>query len=263
MDITTTVPTITQRLRKIACGLHKFTGTALLLLVLIGLWQAVHIKVGADALSSPGATLLKLIHMLASGELNVHIVATAKALVYALALSILGGVGLGVLLGVHRLSGAVAEPILLNLYSIPKVTLYPLVLLIFGLGLSAKVAFGVMHGLVPIMIFTMNAIRQLRPVYLRTAKTLHMPLPQTLWHVLLPAILPEVMAGLRLGFALTLLGVLIGEMFASQRGLGYVIVNAMGLGDIASVMAVALLLTICAVSCNALFIVCGRRLAHG
>jgi NitT/TauT family transport system permease protein len=250
------------RLRKIARSLQKFTGTAVLLLVLIGLWQAVHAAVGADAFTSPGATALKLGHMLASGELNVHIIATAKALAYALVLSILGGVALGVLLGVHRLTGAVAEPILLNLYSIPKVTLYPLVLLIFGLGLSAKVAFGVMHGLVPIMIFTMNAIRQLRPVYLRTAKTLHMPLPQTLWHVLLPAILPEVAAGLRLGFALTLLGVLIGEMFASQRGLGYVIVNAMSLGDIASVMAVALLLTICAVSCNALFIVCGRRLAH-
>jgi NitT/TauT family transport system permease protein len=242
--------------------LQKFAGTAILLLVLIGLWQAVHAMVGADALSSPWATLQKLGQMLASGELNTHIAATAKALAYALVLAILGGVALGVLLGVHRLTGAVAEPILLNLYSIPKVTLYPLVLLIFGLGLSAKVAFGVMHGLVPIMIFTMNAIRQLRPVYLRTAKTLHMPLPQTLWHVLLPAILPEVAAGLRLGFSLTLLGVLIGEMFASQRGLGYVIINAMSLGDIATVMAVALLLTIFAVSCNALFIVCGRRLRH-
>ena len=243
-------------------GLRKYAGTAMLLLVLVVIWQGVHMRVGADALSSPAATALKLFHLLASGELNRHIGATAKALAYALVLSLLGGVALGVLLGVQRLTGAVAEPILLNLYSIPKVTLYPLVLLIFGLGLSAKIAFGVMHGLIPIMIFTMNAIRQLRPVYLRAAKAMHVPLRQTVLHVLLPAILPEVVAGLRLGFSLTLLGVLIGEMFASQRGLGYVIINAMSLGDIATVMAVALLLTICAISCNALFLLFDRRLKH-
>ncbi|RXZ39052.1 ABC transporter permease subunit [Oxalobacteraceae bacterium CAVE-383] len=246
-----------------AAKLRKLGGVGLMLAILIALWQAVHMLVGADALSSPWSTLLKLAGMLAGGELTAHIAATAAALAYALALSIVGGVALGLLLGAHRLTGAVAEPILLNLYSIPKVTLYPLVLLVFGLGLSAKVAFGVMHGLAPIAIFTMNAIRQLRPVYLRTAKTLHMPWPQTLRHVLLPAILPELASGLQLGFALTLLGVLIGEMFASQRGLGYVIVNAMNLGDTATVMAVALLLTLCAVSCNALFIVWGRRLRQG
>jgi NitT/TauT family transport system permease protein len=247
----------------LAARLRKIAGVAALILVLAGIWQAVHGMVGADALSSPWATLQKLAHMLAGGELNTHIAATATALAYALALSIVGGVALGTLLGAHSLTGEVAEPILLNLYSIPKVTLYPLVLLVFGLGLSAKVAFGVVHGLAPIAIFTMNAIRQLRPVYLRTAKTLHMTVPQTLRHVLLPAILPELASGLQLGFALTLLGVLIGEMFASQRGLGYVIVNAMNLGDTATVMAVALLLTLCAVSCNALFIVWGRRLRQG
>lgn len=94
---------------------------------------------------------------------------------------------------------------------------------------------------------------------MRTAKTLHMSWPQTLRHVLLPAILPELASGLQLEFALTLIGVLIGDMLASQRGLGYVIVNAMNLGDTATVMAVVLL-TLCAVSYNALFIVWGRRL---
>jgi NitT/TauT family transport system permease protein len=243
-------------------SIQKSAGTVLLLIALILLWQLTHLAVGAGALTSPWVTLTKLAGMLASGELNPHIAETATALVYALVLALVGGIALGVLLGVHRLSGNVAEPILLNLYSIPKVTLYPLVLLIFGLGLSAKVAFGVMHGLIPILVFTMNAIRQMRPVYLRASKTMHVPLHQTVLHVLLPAILPEVIAGLRLGFSLTLLGVLIGEMFASQRGLGYVITNAMGLGDIATIMAVALLLTVFAVTCNALFMLFDRRLHH-
>jgi NitT/TauT family transport system permease protein len=242
--------------------MQKFSGTLIVVLALIGLWQLVHLMVGADALTSPWVTVQKLIQMLVSGELNAHIAETGLALGYALVLALLGGIALGVLLGVHRMSGAVAEPILLNLYSIPKVTLYPLVLLIFGLGLSAKVAFGVMHGLIPILVFTMNAIRQMRPVYLRAARTMHVPPHRIVLHVLLPAVLPEVIAGLRLGFSLTLLGVLIGEMFASQSGLGYVITNAMGLGDIATIMAVALLLTIFAVACNALFMLFDRRMHH-
>ncbi|RXZ32764.1 ABC transporter permease subunit [Oxalobacteraceae bacterium CAVE-383] len=243
-------------------SIKKSRGTALVLIALVLLWQLMHAIVGAGALTSPWVTLVKLCSMLASGELNPHMFETGKALLYALVLALAGGIALGILLGLHRLSGNVAEPILLNLYSIPKVTLYPLILLVFGLGLSAKVAFGVMHGLIPILIFTMNGIRQMRPVYLRAAKTMHVPLRQTVLHVLLPAILPEVISGLRLGFSLTLLGVLIGEMFASQRGLGYLITNAMGLGDIATIMAVALLLTVFAVFCNALFMQFDRRVHH-
>ncbi|MDB5774572.1 MAG: nitrate transporter permease [Herbaspirillum sp.] len=243
-------------------SIRKSGGTALVLIGLMLLWQSMHMMVGAGALTSPWVTVVKLAGMLASGELNAHMLETGKALLYALVLALAGGIVLGVALGMHRLSGNVAEPILLNLYSIPKVALYPLILLVFGLGLSAKVAFGVMHGLIPILVFTMNGIRQMRPVYLRTARTMRMPLHRTVLHVLLPAVLPEVISGLRLGFSLTLLGVLIGEMFASQSGLGYLITNAMGLGDIASIMAVALLLTVFAVVCNGLFMLFDRRVHH-
>ena len=68
----------------------------------------------------------------------------------------------GLALGAHRLSGEVAEPILVALYSIPKITLYPVILLLFGLGISAKIAFGVIHGIIPVILFTMNAVRNIR-----------------------------------------------------------------------------------------------------
>ena len=67
---------------------------------------------------------------------------------------------LGLALGAHRLSGEVAAPILVALYSIPKITLYPVILLLFGLGISAKIAFGVIHGIIPVIMFTMNARAQ-------------------------------------------------------------------------------------------------------
>ena len=168
----------------------------------------------------------------------------------------------GVTLGLGRLAGDVAEPILVTLYSIPKIVLYPLILLCFGLGISAKVAFGVMHELIPIALFSMNAIRQMKPVYRRTSQVLRLTTLQTALTVIVPAILPEIISGVRLGFSLTLLGVLIGEMFASQRGLGFLLTSAINLGQIDTIMAIALLLTVFAIACNALLMMFDRHLTH-
>lgn len=223
------------------------------------IWQCLHWMVGGDALASPVQAITTLVAMAQTSDFWLHIFETAKALVYALFIAMIGGLVAGLLLGINRLARDVTEPILLNLYAIPKVTLYPLVLLIFGLGTSAKVAFGVMHGIIPIMVFTMSAIRQMRPVLLRASQSMRLTRRQSIVHIVLPAILPDVISGLRLAFSLTLLGVLIGEMFASQRGLGFLLTNAMNLGDIRTIMAVALLLTVFALSCNGALMYLGRR----
>ena len=242
--------------------MKRFLDPLLVALVIVVCWQCLHWAIGKHSLSSPLSTLEALVQMLGTEAFWGNVAETARALVYALVIALIGGVALGVLFGISRMSGRVAEPILLNLYSLPKVSLYPLVLLVFGLGLSAKVAFGVMHGLIPILMFTMNAIRQMRPVYLRASKTMRLSFFRTIVHVVLPAIFPEVVAGLRLGFSLTLLGVLIGEMFASQRGLGYMLTSAMNLGDIRTIMAVALFLTVFALACNGLLMMADRRMKH-
>ncbi|WP_038365993.1 ABC transporter permease subunit [Bosea sp. UNC402CLCol] len=240
----------------------RITGTALVLLFCLLLWQTLHLLVGASSLASPFQTVVKLGSLLATAEFWQNVAETMRAFAAAFLISLVGGIALGILLGVRRLAGNVAEPILVNLYSIPKVVLYPLVLLCFGLGISAKIAFGVMHGLIPITLFSMNAIRQMKPVYRRTAQVLRLTSAQSAFTVILPAILPEVISGVRLGFSLTLLGVLIGEMFASQRGLGFMLISAINIGQIDTIMAVALLLTIVAVTCNSLLLLLNRRMGY-
>ena len=215
-----------------------------------------------SALASPLQTVEKLSLLLRDGGFWNHAAETGRAFVWALSIAVLGGIFLGVVLGLGRLAGDVAEPILVTLYSIPKIVLYPLILLCFGLGISAKVAFGVMHGLIPITLFSMNAIRQMKPVYRRTSRVLRLTTLQTALTVIVPAILPEIISGVRLGFSLTLLGVLIGEMFASQRGLGFLLTSAINLGQIDTIMAIALLLTVFAITCNALMMMFDRHLAH-
>lgn len=240
----------------------RLAGTLIVLLCFLVMWQGFHLLVGASAIASPLQTVLKLGTLLTQADFWANISETMRAFVAAFAISLAGGVMLGIVLGVRRLAGNVAEPILTTLYSIPKVVLYPLVLLCFGLGISAKIAFGVMHGLIPITLFSMNAIRQMKPVYGRTAQVMRLSPTQSAFTVIMPAILPEIISGVRLGFSLTLLGVLIGEMFASQRGLGFLLTNAINIGQVDTIMAVALLLTVFAVTCNSLMMLLDRQVSH-
>ena len=242
-------------------NMRRLLDIALLLLAGIAVWQLLHLA-APFALTSPAATAVKAWSMLTSAAFWPHALETGKAFVLALLLAIAGGLVIGLTLGLNRTGAQVAEPILVSIYSLPKVTLYPVILLIFGLGLPAKIAFGTIHGIIPIAIFAMNAVRNLAGVHLKTARVLHLSRSQTLLTVVMPGALPEIVSGLRIGFSLTLLGVLIGEMFASQRGLGFLIMNAIGLHDVPTIMATILLLGVVAVSASAVLLWLDHRLHH-
>ena len=237
--------------------------TALLIVGLIALWQAGTLVLGKDALPSPVATVTKLAAIMGDEDFPRHAWETARAFLTALVISLAAGLLIGLALGARRLAGEVAEPMLTALYSIPKITLYPVILLLFGLGISAKIAFGVIHGIIPVILFTMNAVRNMRPVYLRAARAMRLSAVQTAATIIVPAALPEIVSGFRIGFALTLLGTLIGEMFASQRGIGYMLVRAMETGDTGTVMALALLLVVLATAASAALLRLDRRLHRG
>jgi NitT/TauT family transport system permease protein len=177
-----------------------------------------------------------------------------------LVIGIVCGISLGIALGFSRLSSAVAEPILVNLYSIPKVTLYPVIQLMFGIGMPAKVAFGAIHGIVPISIFAMNAVRNINPTHLRTARALRLSPWSLVGKILIPAALPEIVTGIRVGFSLALIGTLLGEMFGSQRGLGHLLMQAMSLHNIERILALTLLLVVFAAGVNALLLALDRNL---
>jgi NitT/TauT family transport system permease protein len=234
--------------------------TALLIVGLIALWQAGTLVLGRDALPSPVATVTKLAAIIGDEDFPRHAWETARAFLTALVISLAAGLLIGLALGARRLAGEVAEPMLTALYSIPKITLYPVILLLFGLGISAKIAFGVIHGIIPVILFTMNAVRNIPRVYLRSARAMRLTLAQTAGTIIIPAALPEIVSGFRIGFALTLLGTLIGEMFASQRGIGYMLVKAMETGDTATVMSLALLLVVLATAASAALLALDRRL---
>lgn len=235
---------------------------ALLIVALVAVWQLLAMVAGPEVLTTPLATVRRLGQLMAEPQFAEHALETGRAFAAALVISLVGGLVLGVLLGAHRLSGEVTEPLLVGLYSIPKITLYPVVLLLFGLGMSAKIAFGAMHGIIPVILFTMNAVRNIPGVYLRAGRSMRLTPAQMFARVLVPASLPEIVTGFRLGFSLTLLGTLIGEMFASQRGIGYLLIKSMENNNTDIIVALALLLVVLAAAASWLLLALERRV-HG
>ncbi|MBV8913717.1 MAG: ABC transporter permease subunit [Acetobacteraceae bacterium] len=242
--------------------LERLLDPLLVATALLALWQAAADWTGGIALATPWQTVLYLTGLVGTPMFWGHAGATIGAFLLAFAISAVLGLGLGLLLGLRRFAGEVAEPILAGFYTIPKVTLYPVVLLLFGLGMSAKVAFGVMHGLVPVTLFTLGAVRTLPPVLVRTARVLRLSAGQAMRSVLIPACLPDIVNGLRVGFSLSLLGVLIGEMFSSQRGLGFLLVNGLAQHNVALTTSVVLVVVVGAIVANTLMLRLGRRITH-
>jgi len=240
--------------------LGRWRGSLMLVAGVLVVWQLLYAVVGEVALRSPAETVAYTATLLARDTFWPHLAETAKAFGVALAISIVLGLAVGFALGFHRLMNDVLEPVLVALYSVPKLTLYPIVLLAFGLGMPAKIAFGVIHGFLPIALFTIGAVQNIKPVLIKTARVLKFGPLDMVVRVLFPAALPEIFSGLRIGFALTLIGTLLGAMFASQRGLGYLLMNAIGLHNVDVIMAVTFLITAFAAVVSSVLLAIDRRL---
>jgi NitT/TauT family transport system permease protein len=234
--------------------------TVVTIVILLAIWQLLYWLVGEIALRSPLETIRYTIRLVSSDSFFGNLRATGMAFGAALVLSVVIGLAIGFVLGFNQFIRQVLEPSLIAFYSIPKLTLYPIVLLTFGLGLPAKIAFGAIHGIVPVALFTINAVRNVRPVLIKTGRVNRLSSLDMVWMVLFPAALPEIFSGIRIGFSLTLIGTLLGEMFASQSGLGYLLMNAIGLNNIDLIMSVTSLLVVFAAAVSTILLIIDRRL---
>ncbi len=232
----------------------------LLIVLLVAVWEVLHNFIGEHALSSPAETLSYLWTYVGQPAFWPNARASFLALGYAVAIAFVGGLAVGLPLGLYRGAGDVADPYLVALFAIPKITLYPVILLLFGLTLSAKVAFGAIHGFFPVALFAMSGVRSIPRTYLKSARAMGLSSFDTIRSVALPAALPEIVTGMRIGLASTILGTLIGEMFAGTEGLGFVLFKAIDRNNVPLIMALTLLLFVVSSSANALLLAIEHRL---
>jgi ABC-type nitrate/sulfonate/bicarbonate transport system permease component len=215
-----------------------------LLVVLVGAWELWAARRDPLLYVPPSRVLPALGRVLrleGYPTLPEHVGVTAVEVLVAYALAVGLGLGLGFLFGLTHHVGEVYEPLLSALYAIPSVVWYPSLMLFFGLGPASKIAFGVLLGFFPVVLAVLAGIRSVDRHLLTVAQSLGAGPGACFRKVILPAITATLVAGLRAGLALTVVGVLVGEILGARRGLGYLINYAYGLFRTAEYAALALL----------------------
>lgn len=139
----------------------------------------------------------------------------------AYALSVLVGAAAGFAIGSTPLSREGFFPLVLLLYAIPQVSLIPLFVLMFGLGPAAKIAFGVSHGIFPVIVAVVGGMKNVPALYVRGAQSMGASKFDIIRHVIVPHIVPGFFVGLRLAMTMTMLGVILAELYVSTGGIGY------------------------------------------
>jgi NitT/TauT family transport system permease protein len=141
------------------------------------------------------------------------------AVAFAIAVAIGLPAGLG--LGLSRFSNRSFMPIVLLLYGTPQITILPLFILYFGIGPPSKIAFGVTHGIFPIVVTIVAGVQNIKPILMTAARSMGASRYQVFRWVIFPHMIPSFFAGMRLGMSGVLLGVLLAELYVSTAGIGY------------------------------------------
>jgi ABC-type nitrate/sulfonate/bicarbonate transport system permease component len=135
-------------------------------------------------------------------------------------LAVIAGATIGVLIGLTTVGRRSLFPFVLLLFGLPQVALLPLFILMFGLGPASRIAFGFSHGVLPIIVTTVSGMRAVSPLLLSSARSMGASQAQVLRHIIFPTMVASVFTGLRLAMSLTLLGVILAELFVSSNGIG-------------------------------------------
>jgi ABC-type nitrate/sulfonate/bicarbonate transport system permease component len=194
---------------------------------LVVLWYLASTRWGVNRLLLPNpiAVFDNLIEILRTGEFIGDLQTTLGEVAAAFAISVTGGVTLGYLISRSPYAIRVFEPLFAALYSIPIILFLPLFVLFFGLGPASKIAIGATISFFPIVINTIAGFGNVDRLYVMAARSMGASGYRLFRHVLLPAALPVILTGLRMGFTTALLSIIGSEVLASLAGLGHHIVQ--------------------------------------
>lgn len=208
-------------MRARAVARHPALARALVILLLFGLWEVVaRWFVDPSFMSPPSLVFASLDELFATPGVNRALIITFLELAAAFTLSVAVGLAAGLLVGLHAVSQRSLLPIVLLLYATPQVTILPLFILYFGIGPASKIAFGVSHGMFPIIVTVAAGVQNIKPILLLSARSMGASPRQILRCVIFPHMIPSFFTGMRLAMTAALLGVLLAELYVSSAGVG-------------------------------------------
>jgi len=224
---------------------------AVLGVVVLLIWQGASGRLIDDFfISNPVEVAARLWQWTADGSLFMHIWATVYETLMGFIVGALGGVILGIWLGVSPFTNRLLSPYLNALNALPKVALAPLFVLWFGLGIASKIALAAVLVLFLVFLNTYAGVREVDQDLIDSARLMRASRMQVIAKVIVPSAMSWVFAGLKISVPYALIGAVLGEMLAANRGLGYLVQYSGSQFDTAGVFAVLIVIALLAVALN-------------
>ena len=203
-------------------------------------------------ISDPVSVAKRTFEWFASGEIYLHMWATIYATLVGFAIGSAAGIVGGVLLGLSPFLSRLLNPYIWAFNALPKVALAPLFILWFGLGIESKIALAAVLVVFIVFVNTFAGVREVDRDLVDSVRLMKASRAQVLTKVVLPSATSWIFVGLKTSVPYAVIGTIIGELIAANRGLGYLVQRAGSEFDTAGVFAALLVIAVIAVIINAL-----------
>jgi ABC-type nitrate/sulfonate/bicarbonate transport system permease component len=193
----------------------------LVVILLLALWEIGGRLGNPLFVSPPSVVLTHGAEIFTQPGVQRALFTTFWELAVAFAIAVVVGLVVGLAVVARRFAYRNVFPLVLMVYAVPQVTVLPLFVLYLGSGPASKIAFGVSHGMFPVIINVVAGVIGVRPILLTSAKSMGASRWQIFKRITFPYMVPSLFTGMRLGMSATLLGVIIAELYVSSGGIGF------------------------------------------
>ena len=227
---------------------------AAIVAVVLAMWEVVAESgwLFRDVVPTLPVIARAILRMLGDAVFYANLGITAAEIAAALAIGGLAGLVAGLVLGASRFLSRAFEGFIYYLGPTPKIIFFPIMILWFGVGSGSKIAMGALSCFFPIAISVAAGMRQIAPVLIRVGQSFRANPWQMTRLVYLPAMRAPIVNGLRLGLGIAVIGTLLAETKLSNKGLGYLIIQAYATFDMPRMYALLIILFVLAIGLNAL-----------
>jgi NitT/TauT family transport system permease protein len=225
-----------------------------IVLVVLALWEALSasgllFRDVVPSLLEVGAAIGSL---LLTPDFYFNLRVTVGEIALALLIGGTCGLAVGILLGANRFLSHAFESVLLYLGPTPKIIFFPVMIMWFGVGPGSKIAMGVLSCFFPVAISAAAGMRQIDRVLIRVGKSFRASTWQMVTKIYLHAMREPIVNGVRLGLGVAIVGTLLAETKLSNRGLGYLVIQAYALFDMPKMYALVIVLFVLSIGVNVL-----------
>jgi len=207
-------------------------------------WYGFGLVIGAAWISSPVLVAARLADWFATGTVYVHVLTTLTEMLAGLVIGVVLGALAGLLLGMSKLVAAVLRPIIFAFYSVPLISLAPLLIMVFGIDMMPKVVLVATVVFFLVLFNTMRGVELVDPDLLDTLKVMGAQWTESFWKVLLPGCMVWILSGVKVALPYALVAATVGEMMAARRGLGMLLSESGQKFDVTAIYAILFILTV-------------------